>query len=243
MENRLSDFVPYEKGTRILKGQTSKPEKNPLSKQPGCYVITHVESEKHYVGSSVNLAGRISSNLTTLKDNKHKNKNLQQLFNENPNVEVVVKQTQTVEEARQLEQETVDKLLPLGKLCNIGVIDVTRARFGLPVSEDTRRRTADAIRGQKRSEESRIRMREAQLGKILSEEQKQKLSVIHKERLSSEEGKAAHSRGIEKRKHPVVCDGVNFSSVSEAARELKVDVTTIMYRCKSENFPGYFKKE
>ena len=27
MENRLSDFVPYEKGTRILKGQTSKPEK------------------------------------------------------------------------------------------------------------------------------------------------------------------------------------------------------------------------
>jgi excinuclease UvrABC nuclease subunit len=64
-----------KKGTRILKGQTSKPEKNPLSRQPGCYVITHSVSEKQYVGSSVNLAGRISSNLTTLKDNKHKNKN------------------------------------------------------------------------------------------------------------------------------------------------------------------------
>ncbi len=220
-----------------------KPPKNTFSHKPGCYVIEHVATGKKYVGSSVNLSGRINGNLNYLEHGKHKNKNLQEAFNNDPKVEVFVKPTKTEEEARQLEQQIVDELLPSGNLCNIAVVDVTKTRVGVLLTDKHKSALLEGSLGKTRSPESRKRMSESHLGKKLPEEHKHKLSEVHKQRLSTPEGKESHAKGIEKISHAVMIDGIEYPSKSEAARILDLHVTTVMYRLKSPNFPNCHPKE
>lgn len=241
MNDILDGFVPYVHGKQVKKGDIGKPPRNELTGKPGCYVAADKVNGNLYVGSTSNLAGRIPSNLNKLKYGKHHNSSLQEAYNENPDISIIVKQTDTTEEAMRLEQEIVNKFLPTGKLHNVGTDDVTRPALGLSVSEDRRKKIGDASRGQKRSEETRLKNREAQLGKSLSDEHKQKQSIAQKDYLSTEEGKAAHARAAEKLKKPVICKGVTYTSQTEAAKALGVDVTTISYRCKSDNFPDFTK--
>ena len=84
-------------------------------------------------------------------------------------------------------------------------------------------------------------MRDSHLGQTLSHDHKTKLSTIHSARLSTPHGKVAHAIGITKLMHSVSCGGVIYESKSEAARKLNIDLTTVLYRCKSVNFPDYFE--
>lgn len=236
MSDNLVGFVPYEKEKR------GRGFKNELTGKSGCYIATNKTNGKQYVGSSANLAGRIYANLNCLKRGKHKNKNLQEAYNESPDFDILVQLTSTVEEARQLEQATVDKLLPTGSLTNTSVTDVTRSALGLIRSDEAKQKTADANRGQKRSEESRLKMREAKLDKPLSKEHKQNLSTARKEYLSTDEGKANHARSREKISQSVIIDGFTYPSMNEAARALGVDISSIVHRCKSDKYPGYSKQ-
>lgn len=220
MDNVLDGFVPFVKGT------LGRGRKHELTGKPGCYVFTDPASEKLYVGSTTNLPRRVSSNLSDLKHDKHCNRNLQAAYNNNHNLVIRVKPTDTTEEARQLEQEVVDKLHPSDKLHNIAVKDVMRPCLGISMSDETKQKIS-----------------ELHLGKLKSEEHKQKLSTTLKEYLATDEGKAAHARCIEKTKEPVECKGVVYSSLTEAAKALGVSHVTIINRCKSDNFPDYNKLE
>lgn len=274
MGNNLEGFVPYVQGTR---GSGVRHE---FISQPGCYAVIIKVSGKIYVGSTSNLVARINTNISSLKYNQHGNRELQEAYNADPNIEVLVCPTNTVEEAQRLEQATVDKFLPTGNLTNRGVIDVTRpalglpmsdenkqrlreAHLGVPLSEEHKRKLAETNRGQKRSEETCIKIGQAKLGAVLTEEHKrkisetqlgrphephteeakQKMSVSQKERFSTAEGKAAHALTREKLKDPVIIDDVTYPSVTEAARALGVDRSTITARCKSDKHPGYSKQD
>lgn len=235
MNNNLDGFIPYKKGTR------GRGHRNELASKPGCFAIIVNRGEKLYIGNTIRLGKLISISLSQLKYNRHGNKNLQEAYNRNPDVVVMVKLTETIEQARQLVQEIVDKLLPSGKLCNIGVTDVTRPRLGVPASKESREKMAEAKRGHKASEETRLKMSKARLGKPLSAEIKHKISAIQKERYATDDGKAAHARGTEKIKHQVMCDGTTYSSIAEAARKLGINVGTIIHRCKSDKYPNFYK--
>lgn len=217
-------------------------QRNPLRNVPGCYLVIHKETGGVYVGSTKSLSDRSNSTRSSLRIGGHKNKNLQELYNRNPEIEIYVQPTLTELEARSLEQLVVDELKGSPVLCNVATTDVVNTRTGCTLTDDHRAILLAASLGKKRTDEARQHMREAHLGKTLSEEQKQKLSTVHKERLSTVEGKASHARGIDKISNPVICDGVRYKSKSEAARALGLDVTTVMNRIKSPNFPG-FKQE
>ena len=156
----MNSFKPYE--FLPINGEKRSYYKNPLSFQPGCYLIKHVPSDNVYVGSSLNLAGRITGNINNLKNGKHKNKNLQKLFDESPNVEISYSVTDTEEEARLLEQETVNKLLDTGKLCNIAIDDVTKSSLGLKRTQETREKMSSSQNGRKVSSDGKKNMSEAQ---------------------------------------------------------------------------------
>lgn len=237
MENDLDGFVPYAQGTR------GSGVKNELTGKPGCYIFTDPDNDKLYVGSTTNLATRTNSNLSALKHNKHHNKDLQEVYNRNPNIAMMVKPTNTVEEAQQLEQEVVDKFFPTGKLCNAAVEDVTRSRLGLPVDEEHRKKIGDGNRGKVISNETRLKTSEALLDKPKSEEHKQNLSNTNKAYFSTEEGKADHARRTEKQSHQVICKGVTYPSMIEAARALGINVGSVAHRCNSDKYPDFFKQD
>ncbi len=215
---------------------------NPLSRKAGCYVIKHKKSGCIYVGSTINIPARITSNLSTLRNGKHKNKNLQALYKESPNVTVYVRVVDSIIDAQKLEQHIVTSYKDSGLLCNIAVQDVLLTRKGALLTKEHKDILLESSLGQKRSKATRKRMSDSHKGITLTATHKRKLSKLHKKRLSTEEGKAAHARGINKLKHPVVCEGLEYESKSEAARILNVNTTTIMYRIKSKSkkFRNYY---
>lgn len=188
---------------------------NPLTDQPGCYLVEHVPTGNVYVGSSVDLAGRITGNLNSLKNGKHKNKNLQTLFDKEPTVEVSFQPTETEEKARSLEQETVNKLLPTGKLCNVAVVDVTKTRVGLKLSPEAVQKIALSHTGRKRTDEARKNMSEAQKAYISTPEGQQRLSAM-----------------VNKISRTVTIDGISYPSISEASRSLGIPYTTLVKKYK-----------
>lgn len=231
-----SNFIPYSHNTKIGSA------KNPLRTQSGCYCIEHTSSGKVYIGSTESLADRTGKNISALKYGRHKNKQLQSLYDLDPDIKIYIQPTNDVLAAQNLEQTTVDALKNSELLCNVAVNDVTKTRLGVKVPKEIVEKIVAANTGRKASEETKRKLSESRKGVILTEEHKKKLSEIHKNRLSTEEGKISHARGIDKLKHKVVCDGVEYESKSEAARQLGVDITTITHRCKNPNFPEYYLK-
>lgn len=213
---------------------------NPLTNQPGCYVVKHEPTGVVYVGSSKNLAARITSNLSALKNGTHKNPNLQQVYTKREDMAFFVAQTKTREEAFSLEQQMVDRYKDKGILCNIATDNVAHTRVGVPLTADHLEKLKQSNINRAISDDTRKRLSESHLGQIVTEEQKENLSKLALQRLSTPEGKAAHFEGIKKLMHPVVINGVRYNSKSEAARTLGVDVTTVMYRIKSPNYPDCF---
>lgn len=238
--------VQGECDSEILRhyNQTSKGlngNRKEMGGKPGCYIALHVESDKVYVGSTSSLYDRVTDHITALRRNVHKNKPLQELYNENPHVEFFVQPTASKRDAEKLEQQLVDGLMPTGKVCNVAVKDVLKSKLGVKLSEEHKAAMLKCNLGLKRSDEVRENMRKAHLGKPLSELQKENLSKSHLARLSTPEGKASHAKGIQKLMHSVMCDGHKFESKTAAAIALGVDVTTIMHRCKSNNYPNYYE--
>lgn len=216
---------------------------NPYTKVPGAYVIKHLASDKIYVGSSRNLAARLSTGKTSLAAGKHASKVLQRLFDADARVLYFVQSSATEEAAHELEQLLVNVCMSTGQLCNVGVLDVQRTRLGRPLTASHIEALKNASLGAKRSAESKEKMRQAHLGVPLSEEHCKKLSRVHKKRLSTKEGKKAHARGIQKISDRVSCEGVIYKSKSEAARQLGVHLSTICKRCKDLSNPNYFLVE
>lgn len=215
--------------------------KNPLRKQPGVYCIEHVETGMVYVGSTTSLSDRASKNKSALKMDKHKNKPLQKLYNDNPNIEIYVEPTPDIKTAQIAEQLVVNALKDTGKLCNVATTNVLKTKTGMKLTDEHKTALLKSSLGVKRSDESRAKMSKAHLGIPLDDEVKQKLSLVHLERLATPEGKAAHAKGIEKLMHSVMCNGVVYESKSAAARALGVDITTILHRCKSPNYPNFYE--
>lgn len=207
------NFIPYKPRGLATKGVRN--DRNPLTNQPGCYSVSHVPTGNVYVGSSVNLAGRITGNLNSLKDGKHKNKNLQTLFDKEPIVEISFQPTETEEKARSLEQETVNRLLPTGKLCNVAVVDVTKTRVGLKMSQEVIQKIALSNTGRKQTDKARKNMSEAQKAYLATPEGQQRLSAM-----------------VNKISRTVTIDGISYSSISEASRALGIPYTTLVRKYK-----------
>lgn len=185
----------------------------------GAYLIHDTVTGKHYIGSTSDLHKRKLRHESDLRCNVHKNKELQNAFNENnenklePRFNFVQINLETREDAFDYEQLILDDYINSGLLFNVA-FNARSSPTGLPRSQETRDKISLGHIGKKlspehiekmrlskigliQSEETKEKRRESMhgknLGKVHTEETKQHLSLIHTGKTLTEEHKAAIS--------------------------------------------------
>ncbi len=230
---------------------------------PAAYFIKNRYNGKFYFGSALNVSNRISSHKMNLRNNTHRNKSLQQAYNETCNdltsFDVCVIFTNTREKAFEIEQFLLDKHFTNPLCCN-NAGNAKQSGLGLSPSSEARLKMRNAKLGKKASEETKLKMSIARKNQFFSPERKEKLrlaaskrvygplSAEHKEKLSkagkgrklSAEHIAILKSGIAvtSRKR-VSINGINFNSIKEASSKLNIPCSTLKRKLnddKNSNF-------
>jgi group I intron endonuclease len=214
----------------------------------GVYTIRHSETEKEYHGSSKNIRRRLSEHRTDLNCHIHGNSKLQELAAENANFEVSFTPTETVEDARKIEQERIDNT-PSDRLLNL-CLDTENFTVGLWKNPEIRKKFIEAKIGntnnanrvwtQDQREEAARRMtgNKNLKGHVFTTESLLKMS---------ESGRNKPARGPEviaqqaegRTRHRVVIGDMVFQNSQKAADHLGVSFGCVKKRCASDNFPEY----
>lgn len=142
----------------------------------GVYKIEHKATGGFYIGSSKDLGSRKSTNSSSLRIGKHKNSNLQALYEIDASIDFkVLAITDTGAEALEQEQKFISK--HWGDALLLNVADDVYASFrGKVHSDEQIARFAEYARNRVDSPETSARKSKAQLGKKLSEDHKKKIS-------------------------------------------------------------------
>lgn len=164
-----------------------------MSDQSGIYCITHVETGNLYVGSAVKFRRRFNEHRLDLRNKKHGNPRLQNIFNKYGLESLLFSILEVVEDQtklREREQFWLDTLQPkLNIVSNSnGFSDKVRRKITAslahkqraPMSETTKEKLRIANTGRKISEETRQKLRDSHKGQVVSEETRAKQSAIHK---------------------------------------------------------------
>lgn len=91
-----------------------------MAQQTGVYVLFCKVTKKMYVGSSQELDKRIRRHFYELRNNIHHNSRLQELWNQHTRLTISIIPVDTIELARMVEQDVIDKNINSGNLLNIG---------------------------------------------------------------------------------------------------------------------------
>ena len=152
------------------------------------YVITWINNSYFYIGQSKDFYVRKRSHLSRLKNRKHKNKKLQNVFNKYGEPQFHIIEECSIEELDEREQFYLDLLFDEPNCLNI-LSNVEAGTRGRKLSEEHKkklRQNHKGMKGKNHSKETRVKMSEAQkgrnLGIKLSEETKKKMSEAHKRR-------------------------------------------------------------
>ncbi len=180
----------------------------------GIYTITHIESGKVYVGSSIDLVRREKAHLSNLRSRRHRNVHLQRAWDKYGESAFVI---QVVEETTEdllisVEQKWIDKLDAANGGKGYNACLIAASVGSLPKSAEHRRKIGDAHKGSKRSEEAKARMSAAMTGKkrsMTTPEHAAKISAAKKGKPMSEEAK---------RKLSITKTGVKTGPWSEARK-------------------------
>lgn len=229
----------------------------------GLYVLYLKKADIYYIGSTNNLWVRYVAHKNTLQKNDHANRLFQREYNRHGG-EVIISFiiTNTLEEARSLEQSLLDKYFKSDLLANLW------SKVG--VKPDGK---AGGMAGKKHSEETKEILRQKTLEQFSSPEARQRHSEITKEKLKNPEllariknaqrvGCAAYRQNNDlsakqkalwnkpgaKEKHRTACsgrfirvriNGVEYDSVNAAARALGMSNFGIRYRIESPKHSAY----
>lgn len=148
-------------------------------KQSGAYLIKDKSNGKFYAGSSEDIDKRLGRHISDLKQNVHKNKNLQKEYNNKENVgffnnfRFIEIHTESKEKAIEVEQLILDIHKNDNILYNIAT-DAKHSGTGRVISPEGLESLRAFNTGKKRSLEQIEKMRQANLGKVQSQETKDK---------------------------------------------------------------------
>lgn len=188
-----------------------KHKRNPLRGKPGCYYVLHFKSKFIYIGSTQSLGDRIHKTFSSLKCNRHKNINLQTLYDEDNKIEIFIQPTNTIEEAQVLEQELVTKYKESGFLCNIATDDVILTALNRKLSD--------------KHKEILINNNKT---RIVSKSTRNKMANSQKQFLNTEKGKLLFQEKMEKVSRKITIEGKEYKSISEASRKLSIPYTSLV---------------
>lgn len=230
------------------------PSRKELSK-PAAYALHHVESDLLYVGSTSNLYSRVASHGSSLRAGSHHNGALQKAFDENPVFNLKYRITPTMEEAVEIEQSLLDKLLPSGKLLNRAP-DARSAGKGIVFSEERRsalrsatvRQFSDPANRERQSILSREKWqdpeyRAKQASRDRKKETSQSASDAMKLRWANSEYRERVLAARPKHILKTIVDGVEYRSIRAAASANNVDAKTMKSRILDDRYPEIYLKE
>ena len=150
-----------------------------LPKSPGIYRIKDRDSEKFYVGSSINIKRRVTQHIYRLNKGSHPNPIMQAIWNKDP-CRLYFECVKIVKNADkktllELEQKYLDKA-GVGKNKNcMNVLLIANSHLGVKRSPESVEKLRKIHIGRKASEETKAKQRAAKLGGKLSEEHKKKI--------------------------------------------------------------------
>lgn len=202
----LDGFKPYDRNLAV------QGKRNHLTNTPAVYCLTSEETGEVYIGSTSNFPHRIASHYSKLGANEHTNRKLQDIYNADGGIQILVRPTATHQEAQTLEQCLVDEMLPTGQLCNVAVLDVTKPSLGvfIPISDAHKQAISNANKN-----------------KVMSSETKERISNVKKAFYQTEEGRKVADAVIAAKSIPITIDGKDYRSVREASRQIGVHPRTL----------------
>lgn len=170
-----------------------------IPRTSGIYIITCIPTGKFYVGSAVNLRKRWIRHQSDLELNRHNNSHLQNAWNKHTKqgFKFEILEHCNRDDLIAREQFYLDALQPFGKRgFNIGR-KAGAASYGLPVSEETRRKISKSnsgkirtpemkekqrakMTGRTHTPEARAKVSKALMGHEVTEETRRKIGIAHK---------------------------------------------------------------
>jgi group I intron endonuclease len=225
--------------------------RNALTK-PHAYILHHPESDKVYIGSSGNFHARHLKHKRYIRNKTHHCKELLSLCEDSDWIEFYVKPFNTRQEALDEEQRLLNQYF--GKEYILNTAPNARTQEGLRHSPEaiakmtaTRNRpemieaSRQRMLGKPNTEEQKRKISESLKGRVISQKNREVTSALFKGVARTDDVKKNIKAGILEKIDPVYCDGKVFESVAEAARQLGVGHSTVLYRIGSKFKPEWHR--
>lgn len=177
---------------------------------PAVYCLKHIVTGKVYVGSTRNLARRISDHRGKLRGERHPNANIQKAFDEAPEFHLVYSQCDSKETALDSEQILLDQF---GKL---------KAAELLNIATDARL----SMKGVYASPETKNKMSETHKRICSDEKFRSEVSGRMKSAWASKEKREMYMGCVGLKAKPIVIDGIEYPNAKEAAAALNCHEAT-----------------
>lgn len=194
------------------------------SRKIACYTLTHLPSGKFYVGSTGDYIGRKADHLWRLRNNKHRNKLLQELFNEDSNEDnykwsVIL--TNTRKEAHELEQGFFDTNATNPLMLN-GALHAISPITHVLTDPEMEKRRLEGIRRVTQTVEYAQKISEAGV----------KAWAVEGRREARMGAGNPFAKGV-------IIDTVTYGSVKDAVKAVGISEKTIRKRANSSEYPNY----
>lgn len=227
----------------------------------GYYTITHRPTGRFYIGSSGNLTRRIWRHRTELASGMHTNRKLQEIYTCWDDFEVMTSEVNTLEEARQLEQQLLDRYVgtalccnssmsatnpfdvferigPSREICIANLEKANEARRGKPLSSEHKARLSESKKGKVLSDQHKAALSLAKIGRVLDDSHRRAISEGNKGKTISD----SHKKLIgELKSKQVSINGVVYPSLKTAAMSVGLSDVTVRKRLNDPvNYSSWF---
>jgi len=222
------------------------------------YKITNLNTNKYYIGSTVDFKTRKKQHLWHLRANKHVNKHLQSSYNKHGEEFFEFKIIAEVNNIKETEQEFLDNL-DFTKSYNISPNSVGGdiiKTFPLKRQKEVYKKISESRKGSLPGNAISVNIN----GEIFNSFNKASIAlnlpvttiryrckslnskfrnwnIIGEEKDENKLYKEGINQG-----HIIICEQKEFPSYAEAARYYNMSITAIQNRVKSKNYPQFYKK-
>ena len=134
----------------------------------GIYKITNIINKKYYIGSAVNIKGRLKTHKRLLEQNKHYNKHLQSSYNKYGTSNFIYNIIEITKKENMIEREQfwIDLLEANNNKKGYNKRIIAESNLGIIVTDETKRRLSISHLGHKRSKETHDKILETQYKKV-----------------------------------------------------------------------------
>lgn len=210
-------------------------------KKRGIYAITCLATQKAYVGKSTDIQDRKQHHFSSLRRGRHDNKNLQKdfdLYGEEQFVFTILVENSalTDDELNNLEKEYIAALDSFENGYNFTLGG--QGSFGYKHDEQVKMIRSEYMKqlvGEKNTFYGKHHTEETK--KLISERNKGRLKGIPK---SEDHKRKIREGNIKTRGKAIICEGVKYNTVTEAAQALNITPSLVRYRIKSNKYDYHY---